>query len=309
MESALRHALTSSVLFASTLSVKTTFLIAMVGAQTVTVRVPMNEIAGREIVQVSINGTGPYDFILDTGSNFTMVQSKLIRNLNISSGPPVAVVTALGAKTPSQLAVVEKIAVAGLTVEHLEINMIDRVEALEGRAQGILGENFLKHFDVLIDNEKQVLTLDRTSSLADMIAGERLPFSRFGSLEYATTLDRIVVELKVPSFLGRPMFFLVDSGSNTAALYPAPGGVTVGAMKGSHHASLHDLNERRDCRVQKTTLEIGRGIFPEIQLVACEGITRTKMDTDGLLPTSIFRWVFVSHTGGYVVVNPYPTNK
>jgi hypothetical protein len=32
-----------------------------------------------------------------------------------------------------------------------------------------LGENFLKYFDLLIDNEQQTLTLDRTSSLADTL--------------------------------------------------------------------------------------------------------------------------------------------
>lgn len=265
----------------------------------------MNENAGKEIVQISINGTGPYDFILDTGSNFTLMQSKLIRSLHISGGTPVVIVTALG-ETLSRRVVVERIAIAGLTVEHLEINTLGRLQALPGRARGILGENFLKNFDLLVDNEKQILTLDRTSSLADTLSGERLPFSRFGSFEYAPTPDRVVIKLKAPSFLGRPMFFLVDSGTNTAAFYPAPGKAALGAMKGSQHASLSDLNESRDCRVQKTTLEIGSGAFPDIQLVACEGITRNKMDTDGLLPTSIFRRFFVSHRGGYVIANPQP---
>jgi hypothetical protein len=280
----------------------------MVGAQTVTVRVPMNEIAGRKIVQVSINGMGPYDFILDTGSNFTLVKSKLIRNLNISGGTPVTIVTALG-ETPSRRGVVERMAIGGLSVEHLEINILDRVQALEGRVQGILGENFLKHFDLLFDNEKEVLTLDRTSSLADMLVGEHLPFSRFGDFERVPTVDRIVIKLKAPSVLERPMFFLVDSGTNTAALYPAPGGAAFGAIKSSQHANLNDLNESRDCRVQKTTLEIGSSAFPKIHLVACEGITRNKMDTDGLLPTSIFRHFFVSHRGGYVIANPDLSKK
>jgi hypothetical protein len=46
---------------------------------------------------------------------------------------------------------------------------------LESHAQGILGENFLKHFDVLIDNDRHTLALDRTNGLAQSLAGERLP--------------------------------------------------------------------------------------------------------------------------------------
>jgi predicted aspartyl protease len=284
--------------------------VPVMAAQTITATVAMIEIAGKEIVKVSINGTGPYDFILDTGANVTLVSPLLFQRLSISGGKSVTIVTTLG-ESQHQRAMAEKLAVAGLSVEHLEINTLDDGELgpLKGRIQGVLGENFLKYFDLLIDNEQQTLTLDRTSSLADTLTGERLQFSRSGSFHGAPTPDRIVVPLKVPSYLQKPILFLVDSGTNSATLYPAPGGLALRAMQSSQHGSMSDLNQRRDCQVQKTSLEIGSSTFRGLELVACEGLTRNKVDADGLLPTRPFHRFFISHSRGYVIANPRSLEK
>jgi gag-polyprotein putative aspartyl protease len=141
--SAVRRALAATVLLTLALSVKATYLMALTAGQTGATRVAMNEIAGHEVVRVSINGTGPYDFILDTGSNVTIVRSELIRKLHCPRGEPMATISATG-ETHGQLVIVESIAVAGLAVEHLEVNALDPVRALTGRVQRILGENFLR---------------------------------------------------------------------------------------------------------------------------------------------------------------------
>jgi Aspartyl protease len=306
--SALTRPLAAIVFFTFALGLKTTHLLALVEGQNSVVRVPMHEIAGEEVVQVSINGTGPYDFILDTGSNVTVVRSQLIRKLNLLSGAPTAILTATG-ETRGQRVIIDNIAVAGLAVEHLEIDVVDRAQVLNGRVEGILGENFLKNFDILIDNEQQTLFIDRTSSLEGSVAGERLGFSRFGSSDDKPTTDRIVIELKVPSFTGKPLLFLVDSGINAAVLYPSPGGQALRAMQSSEYVSMDDLNQRRECQIQKANFEIGGGTFRGLQLVACEGLTRNEMDTDGLLPTRVFHRFFISHRGGYVIANPRSLEK
>jgi hypothetical protein len=281
-------------------------------AQTMTARVPMSEVAGEELVQISINGSGPYDFVVDTGANVTMVKSQLLRKLNITDDELVTIVTATGV-THLQRAIAESITIAGLTVHHIEVDTLEGGEAgaLSARAQGILGENFLKNFDILIDNEKQTLVLDRTSNLADTLAGEHLHLSRFGRFNDEPTPDRIMVKLTVPSFLQKLLVFLVDSGSSAAILYPAPGqrDMALRAMQSSQHRELRDLNGSRKCQVQKTTLKLGSVAFGGIDLVACEGLTRNQMDADGLLPTRAFHQFFISHSGGYVIANPSPVHN
>ena len=276
------------------------------GAQMTTARVSMNQVGGLEIVQVLVNGTGPYDFILDTGANITVIKRPLLQRLNIPDDGPVSIVTAGGA-SPHRKAMVNSVAIGGLSVEHLEVNDLDGTTSgsLAGRVQGILGENFLKNFDILIDNEQQTVILDRTSNLADTLAGEHLQISRCGSFNLEPTTNRIVVKLNVRSFLQKPLFFLVDSGSNIAMLYPERG-FTWRVTENTQPAALGDLSQTRDCRVQMATLEIGRESIRHVRLVSCEGMTRDKIDIDGLLPTGVFHQLFISHRGAYIIANPNP---
>jgi predicted aspartyl protease len=304
----LKRARVKAVLLTSILTVHTTFPATQMGAETVAARVPMNKVADVEIVKVWLNDTGPYDFLLDTGTEVTMVKRELLHKLNISGGEPISIITPLG-EEQHQRTVAESIAVVGLRVDHLEIDTFEGIGLgpLKGRIQGILGENFLKNFDLLIDNEQQTLTLDRTSRLADTLAGEHLPLFRLGSYGHVPTADRIVIELKVPFIFQRPLRFLVDSGTNAAMLYPQPG--DKGAIQSSRHGDLIALHNSRDCQVKSVALEIGRGTFGGINLVACNGMTRTEMDTDGSLPTCVFHQLFISHQGGYVIANPHQTRK
>jgi hypothetical protein len=274
-------------------------------AQTMTARVPMKEIAGMEIVKVSLNGSGPYDFVLDTGANTTLVKRELLRKLNISVRETVTVTTSVG-ESEYQRTRAERVDIAGLTVENLEINTLEGNEAglPRGQVQGILGENFLRHFDLLIDNQQHTLVLDRKSGLEDTLSGEHLQFLPVGSDRLALTPNRIAVQLKVPSLLLKPLLFVLDSGASSAMLYPTPGGMALRAMQNSQPGIMRGLDERRTCRVQKTTLELGTGSFRGIDLVACEGLTRSKMDSDGLLPTRIFHQLFICHRAGYVIANP-----
>jgi hypothetical protein len=260
--------------------------------QTIPTRIPMMNIADKKIVPVSINGTGPYNFLLDTGSNVTLVDRRLLRQLKISVTDPVTIVTVLGQTSKQRGLWAESVSIVGLSVQHVALNTFAdlQVVRLQGGVQGILGENFLEHFDLLFDNDQQTLTLDPGSSLAASLAGEHLQLSRFGNFNNAPIPDRLVVELKVPSYLQKPLLFLVDSGTNTAVLYPGQGGLAIRAMQASQRADL-------------------TGKFRGIDLATCEGLTRNKMDTDGVLPTRIFRQFFISYKAGYVIANPHPVDN
>jgi len=52
---------------------------------------PMGDIGGRPLVQVSVNGKGPYPFILDTGASVTVIDQGLKNELALHdrSGPPL----------------------------------------------------------------------------------------------------------------------------------------------------------------------------------------------------------------------------
>ena len=64
------------------------FFVPLARAQTAPARIPLVEVAGKEIVQVSMNGNGPYNSVLDTGSNVTLVKLQPPPKLKLSMGEP-----------------------------------------------------------------------------------------------------------------------------------------------------------------------------------------------------------------------------
>lgn len=136
------------------------------------------------IVPVKINGAGPFDFVLDTGSTVTILDSTLFRELSLKpdGNTPLSSV----AKSNAQLrATAEEVSVNGLGVAWLRVAAMENFNpGTSGRrVRGILGENFLDHFDVLIDDEHGQVTLDSTKALANSFNGEHLPMSLISNFE------------------------------------------------------------------------------------------------------------------------------
>jgi hypothetical protein len=59
-----------------------------------TTSVPVRMVNGNPIVQVMLNGHGPYDFMLDTGANYSAVQRKIFAELSVPLDDQVAIDTA-----------------------------------------------------------------------------------------------------------------------------------------------------------------------------------------------------------------------
>jgi hypothetical protein len=257
---------------------------------------------GYLIVPVSINGSGPYPFLLDTGSNSTLVRNELLDTLGISSKKFTPAHVTAGVSYLRQT-VAESVTVAGLSIHGLEIEGIDadQISRLRVPIQGVLGEDFLKHFDILIDNHAKTLTLDHGFDLAHSLTGDHLPLSFSGMRSGHSTADRLVLGLNLPPS-EVTTHLLIDSGTNYATFFPLkpmpPGG---GAMPS---ATLRTFIGNSRCRVDFVTLKFGTNTFPDVRLVSCEGLTRDKVDVDGMLPTNIFDRLFISHASGYAIVNP-----
>lgn len=286
----------------------TTFLCSLLSlscqAENVAVTIPMFKSAGIELVQVYINGTGPYAFVLDTGANITMVKRRLLDKLNAPFAGRVTLVGSVGESVHDRTEL-GSVSVGGLSVEHVEANTLDGSElgTLENVAQGVLGENFLQNFDLLIDNERQMLQLDRTVSLADSVHGEQLQITHPDNLSAPPDADRLVIRLALPRFYKRQMGFLLDSGASVLLLYPSRHDLLKVTRK-SQRAALHSLSTDESCGIDRTVLRIGSRSYREVLLAVCQRVTRDLTDTDGLLPTGIFHRVLICHRRGYIIVNP-----
>ena len=80
------------------------------------VTVPMQDMGGRPIVDVKINGKGPYRFIFDTGAVTTVVSDELSRELSLS--PPAGVhVASVGGGPAPQIVVIQNVRIGDAVLE------------------------------------------------------------------------------------------------------------------------------------------------------------------------------------------------
>ena len=92
------------------------------------------------IVEARINGTGPYKFVADTGSNMTLIESSLFHQLGLEDrGATSAKV--IDGMALGRLALAREVSIGGQTVRNLEILEVDGMKRpdLGSSVRGVLG--------------------------------------------------------------------------------------------------------------------------------------------------------------------------
>lgn len=114
------------------------------------------------VVPVHVNGTGPYDFVLDTGATITCIDDALSRELQLEKLRGVSGVAAgVGGSGQIELVRVDSVRVGQATAHGLEACVVD-LQHLQGvglEIDGLVGLNLLSSFRVTLDFERSVLTL------------------------------------------------------------------------------------------------------------------------------------------------------
>jgi hypothetical protein len=82
------------------------------------VALPMQDMGGRPVVEVKINGKGPYRFVLDTGAVTTVVSDELARELSLAA-PAGVQVTAVGGGPAPSIVVIGDLRVGDATLKDM----------------------------------------------------------------------------------------------------------------------------------------------------------------------------------------------
>jgi hypothetical protein len=109
------------------------------------------------LVSARINGAGPVTLILDTGADRTLIAPSALRRLGISiDNSHRAVIKGVTGTSDADAVWVDSVEVGEAKVGPL---LIIAHDAEISGTDGLLGRDFLAHFNVTIDSKEQIVTL------------------------------------------------------------------------------------------------------------------------------------------------------
>lgn len=155
--------------------------------------------AARLVAPVTINGKGPFDFMVDTGANRSCMSIALAEQLALAPGPQVSLHTVVATRMRNTVRV-DRLQVGARSQRNVNVPVLPIPSS---EAQGVLGVDWLKNRRLLLDFHGKSLEISapkaETSSLNKVVVPAR---RRSGQL---TLIDADVG--------GRPISAMIDSGS------------------------------------------------------------------------------------------------
>lgn len=112
---------------------------------------------GHPIMAIArINGSAVVSLLVDTGADTTTIHSSVMRALGLDLRDlPTRAILGIGGVKRARVMTLDRLDVGGATVAPLQVDVMD----IQLPGQGLLGRDFLGHFEVGMDNRAGILTL------------------------------------------------------------------------------------------------------------------------------------------------------
>jgi hypothetical protein len=255
------------------------------------------------IVQVTLNGVGPLDFLVDTGCSTTTIDPELDRQLK---APEIggATVALLAEVRRNRKVLLNEIRVgpAAAVAFPVLVDKLSEETALVPSVRGILGEDFLKAFDLLIDYDRSLLSFNESAP-----DGERLQFEDAGAYRDKHTFNRVMIKVGFPGAGGNEAVLQLDTAAWVVELFPASHLVlSSGGVSTSARGSVITSGKSRSAYVP-AKMRIGATEFRNVTVSIRQNDVAS--DAVGLLPAAMFGSIYISHSGGFVILNPRSTGR
>ncbi len=276
-------------------------------------RISFHSLKDSEIaISVSINHSHPYDFIVDTGAQVTVIDPRLAAELNLRALGSGGLATMLGREAidlaKAELVEAGPVAVHDLIVAALNLS---QTQAVDPGVRGILGENFLGRFDLLLDYAHKMICLDPSKDLQKQLQGERVPMieqgARNGDQAYTAP---VLVAAHFQADDRDSMVLRLDSGTNIPVLFESPRGIVSWAEHEDTRWVSSAGNGRARCFAIMPVQGVKIGSHTTRQIAFLTPInpehTSAFAGEDGLLPTVLFERIFISYADHFVMFDPLP---
>ena len=251
------------------------------------------------VVPVRVNGEGPFDFLLDTGTNSTLMTPQLASRIHLRSIDRIPLITLSGTEMLPR-GVLDSLTLGNESIKHLEVIFDDLqgVRAANSKICGVLGQNFLSHFNYLINYSERYVEFDENNEMEKRYAGTPLKFEQ--------DEGKMIVTSQTTAPVKETLRLVLDSGASHLVIFPPASGrlriepehrdsflITTNAMGNLvKQGWLHDLSVGSE---RVTNLPVAL-ILPQAS------VERRK--EDGLLPTSLFHTIFFQNDKHTVFLNP-----
>jgi hypothetical protein len=259
------------------------------------------------IVPVTLNHSGPFDFVLDTAAQVTTIDPELAAELRLKMLGQTGV-TGAGFSTRASYTRLDSLETGAYEVKNplLLIHNLGQIQIADGRVRGILGENFLEQFDLLIDYAHGIVCLDDTKRMQEEVRGEHI------ALAPPSRPDRnlpFTEPLRIPVRvfgLVRPLVLELDSGINSPLLFDAGKLGTASFASTPLHSRGTDGASHAYAVLPPQDIQVGLHSLQQISFAAPVAGDQDIPDAgiDGVLPTALFRRAFISYAGRFAVLEP-----
>jgi hypothetical protein len=230
---------------------------------------------GRPIVDgVYVNGQGPYRFLLDTGANMNLMESRLAKKIGMGVTFSEVVGSSVGKTSmPGSDGNVVEFGPVRAEQQRFQYSDLDALHLLGPDIRGVLGQAFLSRFDYTLDLRTKQLEFGRQDR-----NGNRSQFRlQDGRSAIATNLGDLVL----------------DSGASRLVLFGVAPGI------GGQLRDMLTLAGSTSVRMISSRLAIaGRDVWRG-DAVAIPA--QTEAGIAGLMPLSVFNSIYICNSERYVV--------
>jgi hypothetical protein len=261
------------------------------------------------IITVSINHTGPYSFLLDTGTQVTMVDPSLATELHLSTSGEAEVASA-GFHASASFANLDSLQAGshGVTNQKVLVYDLQNLQAPGLNIQGVLGEDFLEHFDMLIDNPHSLLCLDNAGTMQAEVKGQHVALLEPGTKGGAAPLAHsLIVSAKLTDGM-RPVRLKLDSGTNVPFLYSSSEYMAFGLFHGVElRGGGENGSQRTFTALPAQEVRIGTVRISNVKFITLAGAQKDARtsDFDGLLTMGLFKRIMIDHANHFAVLEAW----
>lgn len=248
------------------------------------------------LISLSANNHGPFDFMVDTGTDTSAVDPEMARELSLVALDRLEVHTVAGTQTLVRSSI-GVLAAGSVQAENVEVLIQDLPELrkIDSHLRGIVGQNFLSHWNYLLDYRRHTLRFETANEIEEAIEGERVPID--------TRENKMLIASEAQAQGRARLRLLLDSGSNSVILMPKASQAIDASSQAWLTAANGSQAGMRMGRVRE--LVVGSRQFHDLSVgVASPSEADEDRIEDGLLPTALFQSLYVNNHENFVVLNP-----